>query len=134
MVLEIISADGAFHNRHMSRFRLSCDYYIRAINWPRNVELLQERCLAKYPRGVNLVYVSKEQTENTFTPNFLVDPGRIFLTYDRLIAEAFTPPPFENDEFYKTLKKKIETYNPLTTLLFLFVSEEGEHHLYTLGE
>ena len=87
----------------MSYFRRCADYYMKMLqlSGEENRADLAERCRAKYPRGVNLVAVDQKAIGDTFMPNFFVDPGRIFLTYERFMKEALYPLPDEKDAFYK---------------------------------
>ena len=78
---------------------------------------IAKRCRAKYPRGINFVAVDQKAVGDTFTPNFFVDPGRIFLTYERFMKEALDPLPDEKDPFYQemksgTIRQHIESYDP----------------------
>jgi len=95
-------------------------------------EEIAARCRAKYPRGLNLMIVSQEELDNgTFTPtSFIGDRGRIFLNYERLCKDAFTdglPEPINSE-----CKNVIETYDPFTTIIWLFVLQDsGEFQLFT---
>jgi hypothetical protein len=119
----------------MSYFQKSAEYYIMHIglSGPENRRILGERCRAKYARGINLVAVESASVGHTFTPGFFVDPGRIFLTYERLVKEAFDKKPDETEHVYKEIKRLIETYDPLKELLFFVVkcgSKDGEGYVY----
>lgn len=121
----------------MSYFKLSCDYYIRSFNMDGHAHRAEigRRCRAKYPRGVNLVDVSAEkQLGITFTPNFFVDPGRIFLNYERLTGEVFEDPSKIPKEIFEELKRLIDEYDPKKTIIWFFVllhTNNAEYNIYT---
>lgn len=104
----------------MSYFKQSIDYFLRSIYLTDGVRI-RDRCLAKYPRGVNFVYV--EGLGNTFTPHFCVDPGRYFLTYDRMVNEALADPAAFPEEMKEPLRRAIDTYDPQTELVWLFAAK-----------
>jgi hypothetical protein len=114
----------------MSYFQRCAEYYIASLNLsgPENRRIIGERCRAKYPRGVNLVAVSNRDIGIAFTPEFFVDPGRIFLTLERLMKEALNPNPDESESFYKELKTLVETYDPFVEILFLILRVGGLDH------
>jgi hypothetical protein len=96
-------------------------------------ETIAEKCRKKYAKGINLVVVDAEAVGETFCPNFCVDPGRIFLTYERLINEALQPKPDENEPFYKAIKNMIDEYDPFKEILFFVLkirSEKTEGYVY----
>lgn len=114
----------------MTYFQRSAEYYILHIklSGPENCRILGERCRAKYPRGINLVVVNNKDLGRTFAPDHFVDPGRIFLTYDRLVNEALNPPPDTNEPFWKEIKSMTETYDPLKEILFVVMRVGGHDH------
>ncbi len=104
----------------MSYFQRACDYYILQVNLQGDSgkQEIIRRCKAKYARGINVVAVTATQLKHTFTPHFLVDPGRIFLTYERLVENV----QGLDEEVLAEAKKQIEGYNPDDTLLYLLVT------------
>lgn len=97
-------------------------------------EVIAARCRAKYPRGLNLMIVEQEEIDNqTFMPGFFIgDRGRIFLTYERLLTDAFDEPPPDNIK--EACKNAVDTYDPMKTILFLWVlmGKEGEYYLVSI--
>jgi hypothetical protein len=108
-------------------FKEAADYYMASLRMSgrANLRALGQRCRAKYARGVNLVDVHDAAT---FTPTFFVDPGRIFLTYDRLVHEALVPAPDEQEPFWQEVKRAAETYDPERELLWVVISMLGDNH------
>lgn len=113
-----------------SYFQKCAEYYIFSIitSGADNKRLLGERCRAKYPRGINLVAVEHTKVGDTFTPDFCVDPGRIFLTYNRLMNDALDPRPDPNEEAFREIKRLIDTYDPEKQLLFFVLKVGGGLH------
>ena len=117
----------------MSYFQRACEYYLR-LTGPGKYQLIA-RCKAKYARGVNVVAVSATALGDTFAADHCdVDPGRIFLTYERLIGEALIGVGVaEYGPLLDTLRDRIATYNPDTTLLWLCMltgCEASEMHVF----
>jgi hypothetical protein len=117
-----------------SYFQRAANYYILNISLAgrRNFEALIQACKRKYARGVNLVYVEADKIGVTFTPNFLVDPGRIFLTYERLVEEVNGI----DQETLDGVRRCIDQYDPDSQLVFLVVPGNvcGELCLYTVNK
>jgi len=115
----------------MSYFARACAYYLRLTD----KAAVMARCRAKYPRGVNLVLVPAPALGSVFAPDHCdADPGRIFLTYERLVAEAFVGgAPTEYAAVFDELRTRTASYNPDTTLLWLCVlteTDESEMHVF----
>lgn len=110
-------------------FKRAADYYIFVVNISGHggKQEIAQRCRAKYPRGINLVAVDESWVGEHFTPHCCVDPGRIFLTYERLMKEALDPAP-EEDDFYLTIKNLIDTYDPEKELLYVVMRLGGPEH------
>lgn len=81
---------------------------------------LRERCLAKYPRGINIVIVPEEMVGQTFTPHFTVDPGRYFMNYQRISNGEVFEFPLSN-EILQIIKKMIDEYDPQKEINFMMV-------------
>lgn len=104
----------------MAYFKAAIDYYLQAVYLTDSVRI-RDRCLAKYPRGVNFVLV--EGLGRTFTPNHFVDPGRYFLTYERMVNEVLVDPASFPEELKAPLRHEIDTYNPQTHIIWLFAAK-----------
>lgn len=130
-VIRVIHA-SFLHYSKMSYFKKSADYYINLIQrTPNSVATLIERCKAKAPRGINVVEVTPKMLGKTFTPACTVDPGRIFLTYERLVENV----PGLDQKNLAVIKTAIETYKPESELLFLVMevqTAEAELLIYTV--
>jgi hypothetical protein len=85
-----------------------------------NIKRIQERCLEKYPRGINVIIIPDNEIGRTYTRTSTFDPGRVFMSYEQLIdRESFTN-PFSEDVL-QNAKEEIDTYDPQTSLIWLFV-------------
>lgn len=72
---------------------------------------------------------------DTFAPDHCdADPGRVLLTYERLVSEAFEGGvPAEYAAVFDELRTRVAAYNPDTTLLWLCVltgTDDSEMQVY----
>jgi hypothetical protein len=134
-------------------------YFLQVFNMQETwgIKHVHQRCLAKYPRGINLVYVTKEELGETYCPDFMVPPDRYFWNYKRLAAGLiYTVPPdryFLNyerlaagqiftesadkpseplgDKVLKEIKDSIDSYDPQRSILWLFIApnDQGGSHV-----
>jgi len=117
----------------MSYFAQSSSYYARCIqnSGAKNIKALIAKCQAKAKRGINFVDIHPKQLGTTFTPNFFTDPGRIFLTFERLVENV----QGIDEKNLDAIKKAIQTYNPDTELLFLVAQvgvDDAQMFVYTI--
>jgi hypothetical protein len=99
---------------------------------PDNLKILKEKCQKKYKRGMNIVDIdAKTQLGKTFTPIFCVDPGRIFLTYERVKENVLGL----DEKGLQICKDLVDTYDPEKELLFMCIlvnAAPSEVHFYTI--
>ena len=107
----------------LSYFTQSCKYFLINVSLTDSVRI-GALCRAKYPRGVNLVVVPLAEVGRTFTPHFIVDPGRYFLTYERLVTEALEGDPLP-EQIKTQVRTEIDNYDPEKELVWLFVIGAG---------
>jgi hypothetical protein len=111
----------------MSVFKGGCEYFCM-VTGPYLKEI-QAKCLAKYPRGANLVAVDHKRVGDTWEYGNVVDMGRIFLTYERIKENVNGL----DDEILAAIKKTIEEYDPAKEIVWLFLETGhggGEVQIY----
>jgi hypothetical protein len=89
-------------------------------------------CLSKHARGVNCLFVPMKLVTSGCLPNqWLTRLTRHFFSYEEYCATIASPSE-ESPALMAEVKRKIDSYNPETTLLWVISSDVGDVLIYEL--